>query len=81
MIEIKRLCNKCGKEIDKLDWECNPFSLEHQFGYGSGYDMLNLQLDLCSTCQDSIATYLIKNCKISPIVEDSCQRVFKKGSM
>ena len=69
MTKITRICNMCGKDIDKLDLQCNPFSLEHQFGYESDYDMLNFQINLCSKCQDFITTYLIENCKISPIEE------------
>lgn len=69
MTKTTVICNKCGKEIDKMDLECNPFSLERQFGYGSAYDMLNFQLDLCSKCQDFITTYLIENCKINPVEE------------
>lgn len=70
MTKITRLCNMCGKEIEEMDLECNPFSLKHQFGYGSIHDTQVLQLDICSKCQDILTTYLIENCKISPIEED-----------
>ena len=69
MTKITKICNMCSKEIEKLDLECNPFSLEHQFGYGSVHDTETLQLDFCSICQDKFTTYLIENCKISPIYE------------
>ena len=72
MTKITKICNMCGKDIDKLDLQCNPFSLEHQFGYGSVHDMEILQVDFCSKCQDKFTTYLIENCKISPIKEDEC---------
>ena len=72
MTKITKICNMCGKDIDKLDLQCNPFSLEHQFGYGSVHDTETLQLDFCSICQDKFTTYLIENCKISPIKEDEC---------
>lgn len=70
MTKITKICNMCGKEIEKLDLECNPFSLEHQFGYWSVHDTKTLQIELCSRCQDKLTTYLIENCKISPIIEN-----------
>lgn len=79
MTKTTVICNKCGKEIDKMDLECNPFSLYHNFGYGSDYDTLVLNIDLCSSCQDSITTYLIKNCKINPIAEYYCKGDYYYG--
>jgi len=70
MTKVIKICNMCSKEIEKRDLECNPFSLEHQFGYGSVHDMETLQIELCSRCQDKFTTYLIENCKISPIIEN-----------
>ena len=63
-------CNMCGEEIAKQDLLCNPFSIKHNFGYGSVHDTETLMLDLCSTCQDKFTTYLIENCKISPIYDE-----------
>ena len=62
-------CNMCGNEIEKIDLDCNPFSLRHRLGYGSKYDEDLIELDLCSNCQDKLITYLIENCKINPITE------------
>lgn len=64
------ICNMCGDEIDKMDLECNKFSLTHQFGYGSVNDGEILNFDLCSKCQDILTTYLIETCKISPLQEE-----------
>ncbi|HKM02170.1 MAG TPA: hypothetical protein VJ083_08985 [Sedimentibacter sp.] len=69
MTKITKICNMCSKEIEKLDLECNPFSLEHQFGYGSIYDTKTFKIYLCSDCSSKLTTYLIENCKISPIYE------------
>lgn len=69
MTETIIICNMCGKEISKLDLACNSFVLRHPFGYGSVHDTTTLSLDLCSKCQDTLATYLLDNCKVNPIIE------------
>lgn len=69
MKETAVICNKCGKVIDKMDLECNGFSISHILGYGSIYDGDTLEFDLCSSCQNEFITYLIETCKISPIQE------------
>ena len=67
MRECKVICNMCGKEIDEMDLACNDFTINHQFGYGSIHDSDFLEIDLCSTCQNKLVTYLIETCKISPM--------------
>ena len=70
MEEVPVKCNMCGKEIDEMDLKCNEFSLNHRFGYGSVHDCDTLSINLCSSCQDILTTYLIKTCKINPIQEE-----------
>jgi len=71
MKQVSVKCNMCGSEIDEMDLECNDFSIEHRFGYGSKHDGDHLYLDLCSSCQDKLVTYLLSNCIINPIEEIS----------
>lgn len=66
MIEIKRLCNKCGKEVEFY----NDFNASYVYGYESSIrDGSRLKLNLCGKCLDEFTTYLIENCKINPIEE------------
>ena len=65
MIEIKRLCNKCGKEVEFY----NDFTSSYVYGYESNRDGSKLKLNLCGSCLDEITTYLIENCKINPVKE------------
>ena len=66
MIEIKRLCNKCGKEVEFY----NDFTMSHDYGYESiSHDGGKLKLNLCSICLEEFTTYLIENCKINPVEE------------
>lgn len=65
MIEIKRLCNKCGKEVEFY----NDFTMSHDYGYESKHDGGRLRLNLCGTCLDELTTYFIKNYKINPVEE------------
>lgn len=59
-------CNKCGKKFDFWDTQ-EEFSIhKRQLGYGTVYDGLGLELDLCCECMEGI----ISNCKISPIIEE-----------
>ncbi len=56
-------CNKCGKQLTGKDsgW----MSINDQLGYGSKYDMEDLQLDLCYNCLDMF----IDSCKIKPVTD------------
>ena len=57
-------CNICGKTFGMWD-EINGFTCEAVLGYGSKYDGMGLELDICCDCMDK----LIDNCKISPLVD------------
>lgn len=65
VIAKKTFCNKCGKPFDMWD-EVSGFEAESVLGFGSKYDGLRLELDLCCKCMDT----LIEECKISPLVEE-----------
>ena len=58
------ICNKCGKPFDIWDTQ-EAFHIYSQLGYGTSYDGDELELDLCCGCMEE----LIKECKISPIIE------------
>jgi len=69
MSEVVRAvaCNKCGKETENTE-EYNPEfhnyqSFEITFGYGSEFDGLELDFDLCDACM----VELIKSLKIPPM--------------
>lgn len=63
MVKVKRICNKCGKEIDAFD-DLSGIHIGGPIGYGSAFDGEYLDLDLCVSCTDR----LIKSCPISPII-------------
>lgn len=55
-------CNWCGREYGDEDCHNNPFSITHQFGYESSkHDGHTLEVDLCPTCTDKLADYIIEN--------------------
>ena len=60
----KITCNMCGKEFDVWDAQ-EDFNISGWIGYGSKFDGLYLQLDLCCDCMDN----LIRSCKITPVSE------------
>lgn len=57
-------CNVCGKTFDLWD-ELGDFGCKTELGYGSKYDGMKLELDICCECMDK----LIDNCKISPLID------------
>ncbi len=61
----KRVCNYCGKELDFFDQQ-EEFSIHKKVGYGSEYDGLTVNLQLCCECFDK----LVQACRVSPISED-----------
>lgn len=69
----KRVCNLCGEDFDGWD-EQEGFGFNHRMGYGSSYDGMLVDLDLCCNCMDRLLDHLIPKCKINPVVEDSCFR-------
>ena len=69
----KKYCNVCGKEFNEWDAQEN-FSIKKRIGYGSKYDMQDLELDICIDCMDK----LIDRCRISPIEGDRLRLVETK---
>lgn len=57
------VCNKCGKPFDRWD-ELEQFCIHQQCGYGTKYDGLEIELDLCCHCFEE----LVEECEISPII-------------
>ena len=55
-------CNVCGKELNVYDSEAN-YHLHKNIGYGSKYDMSEIDLHICIDCMDKI----IDSCAKSPI--------------
>lgn len=60
------ICNKCGKELDIWDKQ-EEFSLHKNLGYGTAYDGMRLELDLCCKCMEE----LIVNCAETPLIDIS----------
>lgn len=58
----KRKCNMCGIEFDR-GWN----GIHDTLGYGSEYDGLTIDFDLCDHCLDELIVELTSKCKISPL--------------
>lgn len=61
------VCNKCGENIKKEWTGIEPIFVDHQsfkllFGWGSKYDGLKMEFDLCDDCMVEI----IESFKIKP---------------
>lgn len=70
MVEMKRICNICGREFDAFD-RLSGLALRQHLGYGSTHDGSNVSLDLCCHCFDELLdTYLLPKCEISPLEEE-----------
>lgn len=65
MIKKEVYCNLCGSRFDFWD-ENENYSIHQRCGYGSVYDGLMLDLDICCKCMGE----LISGCAISPIETD-----------
>ena len=63
---VKRICNMCGKDFDRLD-ERGNLGFHYKVGYGSVYDGEDINLDLCCDCFDELIEYIVTKCKINPI--------------
>lgn len=61
----KVFCNCCGKELDKID-ECGVISISRMLGYGSKYDGVHVEVDICAECFDNF----IEGMKIKPSLND-----------
>ncbi len=66
MARGKTICNLCGKEFDIYD-EQESIGYHDRPGYGSSFDGIEIDLDLCLECFDKLMTELIPRCKINPI--------------
>ena len=64
MIQNKIICNRCGKEFDTWDRQ-EGFSIYKRCGYGTKYDGMNIELDLCCECME----WLIEECSVFPVSE------------
>ena len=60
------ICNRCGKELDIWDKQ-EEFRLYRNLGYGTVYDGMRLELDLCCKCMEK----LIKDCNETPLIDIS----------
>lgn len=58
-------CSKCGKKLNVFDKQEN-FVFHGRLGYGSKYDEMILDLQLCCECMDGI----IESCKHRPVHDD-----------
>lgn len=58
-------CNICGSKLDDID-SLQNFRIHRVCGYGSKYDMEEIDLVLCCGCFDKI----VDSCAIPPLVSD-----------
>lgn len=63
---VGTVCNICGKEFDAAD-KAEGFALYTKSGDGTEYNGLVINMDICCKCMSN----LIKQCAVSPIVEDA----------
>ena len=63
-MQEKKVCNKCGKELDIFDLQ-QDFTIHRQIEYGSIYDGCGVHYQLCCDCFDEA----VEECKVSPIRE------------
>lgn len=65
---VRNQCFRCGQSSDAD--ESNPLSSFHvQPGYGSRYDMQNIQFSLCNQCLDSFIDHAVATFAVNPIQE------------
>lgn len=58
-------CDICGyKESGKnIEYSSSISSIRHSFGYGSKFDLCELELDICDTCLEKMLGKYIKEIK------------------
>ncbi len=61
----KKICNKCGRELDFFDLQ-QGVSIRKKIGYGSRYDGFTVEYNLCCDCFDKE----IELCRVSPIIDE-----------
>lgn len=67
---MKRVCNFCGRPLNKLE-DVNTENLRIYFFYGSKYDGDYLKFSLCSTCYDNLADDFVERCRVKPEVHEA----------
>ena len=60
--EAVRICSICGKKFDEFDCQENHY-IHNYFGYGSKYDLHELEVDLCACCYDNIVDIILSKAK------------------
>ncbi len=65
-----RKCSLCGKKFDKYDALGNN-TICHNFGDGSKYDKQTLDIDLCNSCYDNLAEYLLLKMRKPKLIHES----------
>ena len=68
-MQDKKVCNRCGKELDVYDLQQN-FTIHTKIGYGSIYDGDTVYYQLCCDCFDRAA----EECAVFPIIEEDEQQ-------
>ncbi len=61
----KVICNKCGKQIGRMEAE-SSLHYHGMLGYASSYDGLEIEIDLCPNCLE----WLMDELKIDPAITD-----------
>lgn len=64
-MDTKRICNVCGRELGDFDLQ-QDFHLHRVCGYGSKYDLTELDITFCSDCFD----HIVDSCVVSPVVRE-----------
>lgn len=72
VVFIQHHCNRCAKELDALDRQLG-FTIHKNIGYGSKYDLGEINLNLCCKCFDEIMDIIRPMCAEDPIKENAYQ--------
>ena len=60
---MAKMCNMCGKKFDDFDAQ-EEFGFHYYFGYGSKYDLEQIDADFCCKCFDKILDWIVPQVKI-----------------
>lgn len=60
----KKVCNRCGRELDVFDLQ-QDFTIHKKIQYGGSYDGCQVHYQLCCDCFDKA----VEQCKVNPIKE------------
>ena len=61
-------CDMCGNKFDMWD-EGEDFHFEHHFGYGTKYDLNDIDVHICCSCMEKILDFAIPKFKKNPLKE------------